>query len=75
MLARATATDAARRAPATLVRQLRWAQTLARELRPGAVVIHNTAHDYDGGEWRQLEALQIPTSWNDFHPIYVHLRE
>ena len=34
-----------------------------------------TAHDYDGGEWRQLEALQIPTSWNDFHPIYVHLRE
>ena len=51
------------------------AQKLARELRPGAVVIHNTAHDYDGGEWRQLEALQIPTSWNDFHPIYVHLRE
>ena len=51
------------------------AQTLARELRPGAVVIHNTAHDYDGGEWRQLEALQLPTSWNAFHPIYVHLRE
>ena len=51
------------------------AQKLARELRPGAVVIHNPAHDYDGGEWRQLEALQIPTSWNDFHPIYVHLRE
>lgn len=52
----------------------RLANRLARELRSGAVVVHNTAHGYDGrGQYRRVAAVEVGTSWNEKHLVYVEV--
>lgn len=53
------------------VRQL--AAKLARELRPGSIVAHNTEAGYaDSDRYRLLETYAIGTSWNAQHAVHVH---
>ena len=46
---------------------------LARELRPGAIVVHNTEAGFGASpSYRGLDVASVGTSWNDEHRVFVH---
>ena len=50
----------------------RLATRLKRELRSGAVVVHNTKHGYEvEGGFRRVAVVEVGTSWNPKHLVYV----
>ena len=50
----------------------RLATRLKRELRSGAIVVHNTKHGYSvEGGFRRVAVVEVGTSWNPKHLVYV----
>lgn len=51
------------------------ARKLARELKQGAVVVHNSEEGFSQlVQFRLLERVEVQTSWHSQHPVFVSLR-